>query len=155
MIGRRRWGQVSGEDAKSSGQRAAEERAAVTSCWLGQDRWDNQRGRGPDRFLKVCLAAVHNVSDLGSPLALLKRGRTAGRTTSGRQSLKSSINEARFFCLHLRHTRRCRRLCKASRQTPPHPTAESLEMELFYNIRWFVSRRKIFIGYFFTSNACI
>lgn len=28
-----------------------------------------------DRFLKVCLAAVHNVSDLGSPLALLKRGK--------------------------------------------------------------------------------
>lgn len=34
----------------------------------------------------------------GSPLALLERdGRPAGRTTSGRQSLKSSINEARVF----------------------------------------------------------
>lgn len=35
-------GQVSGEDAKPSGQQVTE-RAAVTSCWLSRDRWDNQQ----------------------------------------------------------------------------------------------------------------
>lgn len=39
---RRVFGQVSGEDAKPSGQRVTA-RAAVTSCWLGLDRWDNQQ----------------------------------------------------------------------------------------------------------------
>lgn len=121
MIGRRRWGQVSGEDAKSSGQRAAEERAAVTSCWLGQDRWDNQRGRGPGQVPQSLPCS--RPQRLGPRLAPRPaQTRPAGRTTSGRQSLKSSINEGRFFCVHLRHTRRWRRLCKAS--TQPHHTLQ-------------------------------
>lgn len=50
-------GQVSGEDAKSSGQRATERGAAVTSCWLSQDRWDNQQPKART-VLQPCLQLV-------------------------------------------------------------------------------------------------
>lgn len=58
--------------------------------WAETDETISGR-RGPGQVPQSLPAAVHNVSDLGSALAPLQRGRTAGRTDGNRRRLAGNI----------------------------------------------------------------